>query len=167
MTVALISGSVVGKMKYVWFMAFAGIWHLTIYCPLAHWIFFYDGWLFTYGVLDYAGGLVVHVSSGVSALVLAFWLGRARKAHGGGHAAHYVPEAHSVPYVLLGAALLWFGACRASCCRASSAPPCRWTRRELDVSVRARTRRSPFCSFPSLPFPAPTSLSPPPRPLAS
>ena len=43
MTVAIISGAVVGKIKYAWFMAFAALWHLLIYCPLAHWIFFYDG----------------------------------------------------------------------------------------------------------------------------
>jgi len=60
----------------------------------------YDGWLFTFGVLDYAGGLVVHLASGVSALTLAYWLGNSKRAR---------PDPHSVPYVLLGAALLWFG----------------------------------------------------------
>jgi hypothetical protein len=99
-TVAIISGAVVGRIKYAWFMAFAAIWHLVIYCPLAHWIFFYDGWLFTFGVLDYAGGLVVHLASGASALTLAYWLGNSKRAK---------HDPHSVPYVLLGAALLWFG----------------------------------------------------------
>ena len=99
-TVAIISGGVVGRIKYAWFMAFAAIWHLCIYCPLAHWIFFYDGWLFTFGVLDFAGGLVVHLASGASALTLAYWLGNSKRAR---------HDPHSVPYVLLGAALLWFG----------------------------------------------------------
>ena len=99
-TVAIISGGVVGRIKYAWFMAFAALWHLLIYCPLAHWIFFYDGWLFTFGVLDFAGGLVVHLASGASALTLAYWLGNSKQAK---------HDPHSVPYVLLGAALLWFG----------------------------------------------------------
>jgi len=101
-TVALISGAVVGKIKYVWFMVFAAVWHLVIYCPLAHWIFFYDGWLFYRGALDFAGGTVVHESSGISGLVLSFWLsyGRTSKA---------IQKPHAVPFVLLGAALLWFG----------------------------------------------------------
>ena len=102
-TCALITGGVVGKIKYVWFMFFVAVWHLCVYCPLAHWIFFYDGWLFTYGVLDYAGGLVVHCASGVSALTLSFWLGRSRTSR------HNHTEAHSIPHVLLGAGLLWFG----------------------------------------------------------
>jgi Amt family ammonium transporter len=101
-TVALISGSVVGKIKYIWWLAFTAAWHLLVYCPLAHWIFFYDGWLFRMGLLDYAGGMVVHASSGISGLVLAFWLGHGRPKRP-------KPEAHAVPYVLLGAALLWFG----------------------------------------------------------
>ncbi len=52
---ALVSGTIVGKIKYVWFMLFIALWHLLVYCPLAHWIFFYDGWLFKMGVLDFAG----------------------------------------------------------------------------------------------------------------
>ncbi len=102
-TPALISGAVVGKIKYAWFMAFVALWHVFVYCPLAHWLFFYDGWLFVYGAIDFAGGMVVHTSSGVSALVLTYWLGRGKRAA----PAHMSP--HSVPYVLLGAALLWFG----------------------------------------------------------
>jgi Amt family ammonium transporter len=99
-TPALISGAVVGKIKFNWFMLFVALWHLTVYCPLAHWIFFYDGWLFTYGVLDFAGGLVVHCASGVSALVLTWLLGSRGRKH---------TEPHSIPYVLLGSAMLWFG----------------------------------------------------------
>lgn len=70
-----------------------------MYCPLAHWIFFTGGWLAQYGAIDFAGGMVVHTSSGVSAFVLTFWLGKSKVVH----------KPHNVPYVLLGAALLWFG----------------------------------------------------------
>ena len=98
-TVAIISGSVAGKMKFTWFLAFVGLWHIFVYCPLAHWIFFYDGWLATYGVLDFAGGMVIHVSSGVSSYVLAYLLGGPTVSH----------KAHNKVLVLLGAALLWFG----------------------------------------------------------
>jgi Amt family ammonium transporter len=98
-TSAIISGSVVGRMKFWWFVAFSVIWHCIVYTSLAHWIFYYGGWLFQYQLLDFAGGMVVHTSSGVSAFVLAFWLGRGKTAH----------RPHNVPYVLLGAALLWFG----------------------------------------------------------
>lgn len=80
-------------------MIFTAIWHLLIYCPLAHWIFYNEGWLFTYGLLDFAGGMVIHVSSGVSAYVLAYLIG--------GH--HVTHKAHNKVLVLIGAALLWFG----------------------------------------------------------
>jgi Amt family ammonium transporter len=89
-------------MKYVWFMAFALFFLILVYCPLAHWIFFHDGWLFQMGIIDFAGGLVIHVASGVSGLTLAFWASRDRQK--------IAPqEPHAMPYVLLGAALLWFG----------------------------------------------------------
>lgn len=100
-TSAIISGAVVGKMKWGAFMLFTAIWHLTVYCPLAHWLFYNGGWLYQYGAVDYAGGMVIHVSSGVSALVLTTWLGKPRN---GGH-----NRPHNVPFVVLGAALLWFG----------------------------------------------------------
>lgn len=58
-TASLVSGAIVGKMKFMWYMAFIGLWHLVVYCPLAHWIFFHDGWLSQMGTLDFAGGLVV------------------------------------------------------------------------------------------------------------
>jgi Amt family ammonium transporter len=73
-----------------------------VYCPLAHWIFDPRGWLATYGVMDFAGGMVIHVASGVSAFVLA-WL------VGGKFPSHPPQVPHNVPFVLLGAALLWFG----------------------------------------------------------
>lgn len=100
-TSALIAGSVIGKMKWSWFMVFTACWHLFVYCPLAHWIFYFKGWLYTYGVLDYAGGLVIHTSSGVSSFVLALWLGLGKKR---GLSPH---QPHNVPFVLLGASILW------------------------------------------------------------
>lgn len=98
---AIICGAVVGKMKWVYWMAFAGLWHLGVYCPLAHWIFDPRGWLATYGVIDFAGGMVIHVASGVSAFVLAWLLGGKMPLH------PQVP--HNVPFVLLGMSLIWFG----------------------------------------------------------
>lgn len=101
LTVAVISGSIVGKMRFWAWMAFSGLWLIFVYCPLAHWVWGPGGWLLNYGLLDFAGGTVVETASGVSALVLAFWLGRPQ------HTDHVKP--HSVPFVLLGAGLLWFG----------------------------------------------------------
>jgi Amt family ammonium transporter len=118
-TPAVISGAVVGKIKYLWFMAFAALWHILVYCPLAHWVWAPDGWLFTWGVLDFAGGTVVETASGVSAFVLAFWLGRRRRVGilspadlSRAHPLSAAPtpiQPHNIPYILLGAALLWFG----------------------------------------------------------
>ena len=100
-TSAIISGAIVGKMKFTYYCLFTAIWHLAIWCPLAHWVFFPGGWLYQYGTLDYAGGLVIHVSAGVSALVLTMWLG------GRSHKETTTP--HNVPFVLLGTGMLWFG----------------------------------------------------------
>ena len=83
-------------------MAFVSVWHIFVYCPLAHWIFYTGGWLAQYGAIDFAGGMVVHTSSGVSAFVLTYWLGRGTKPNPSS-------RPHNVPYVLLGAALRWFG----------------------------------------------------------
>lgn len=100
---ALISGAVVERMRFGAFVLFGGLWTLLIYSPLAHWVWSADGWLFKAGALDFAGGTVIHLSAGISALVAAFVLGPRigfpRSAH--------VP--HNVPLVLLGAGLLWFG----------------------------------------------------------
>lgn len=100
-TSAIISGSIVGKMKFNYFCLFTALWHLAIWCPLAHWVFSPYGWLFQYGAIDFAGGLVIHVSSGVSALVLTLWLG--------GRPPKEAPPPHNIPFVLLGTAMLWFG----------------------------------------------------------
>lgn len=101
--VALISGAVVERMRFGAFVTFGALWSLLIYAPLAHWVWSADGWLFKDGALDFAGGTVIHISAGVSALVAARVLG---PRLGYPRAAH-VP--HNVPLVLLGAGLLWFG----------------------------------------------------------
>ena len=84
-------------------MLFTAIWHVCIYCPLAHWIFYPGGWMAQYGVLDFAGGLVVHTASGVASLVFAAWLNFVSPQKARAH------QPHNVPFVLLGGALLWFG----------------------------------------------------------
>ncbi|BDP42730.1 ammonium transporter [Deinococcus aetherius] len=100
---ALISGAVVERMRFGAFILFGALWSLLIYSPLAHWVWSADGWLFKLGALDFAGGTVIHIAAGVSALVAAFVLG---PRMGYPRTAH-VP--HNVPFVLLGAGLLWFG----------------------------------------------------------
>jgi len=101
-TPALISGAIVERMSYKAFFFFVLIWSSFIYSPLAHWVWG-KGWIGTMGALDFAGGTVVHISSGVSAVVAAWVLG-ARKTFPTQPAAP-----HNVPYVLLGIGLLWFG----------------------------------------------------------
>jgi ammonium transporter, Amt family len=102
-TVALISGAVVERMRFRAFLVFAVLWTTFVYDPLAHWVWGDGGWLHTLGTLDFAGGTVVHISAGTSALVAALVLGP-RRDFG---RASYVP--HNVPFTLLGAGLLWFG----------------------------------------------------------
>jgi Amt family ammonium transporter len=102
-TPALISGAIVERMRFRAYIVFLVLWATLIYDPLAHWVWGAGGWLQKLGALDFAGGTVVHISAGVSALVAAWMLG-ARKDF------RRVPIApHSVPLVLLGAGLLWFG----------------------------------------------------------
>ena len=100
---ALISGAVIERMRFGAFVLFGALWSLLIYAPLAHWVWNADGWLFKLGALDFAGGTVIHIAAGVSGLVAATVLGTRigfpRTAH--------IP--HNVPFVLLGAGLLWFG----------------------------------------------------------
>ena len=101
--VALISGAVIERMRFGAFVLFGGLWSLLIYAPLAHWVWNADGWLFKLGALDFAGGTVIHIAAGVSGLVAASVLG----ARIGFPKTAHVP--HNVPFVLLGAGLLWFG----------------------------------------------------------
>ncbi len=102
-TPALITGSVAGRMKYKAMFLFIALWSLLVYYPMAHMVWGSGGFLAEIGSVDFAGGNVVHISSGVSGLVLALILGRRR---GMGHTSYRV---HNIPFVFLGAALLWFG----------------------------------------------------------
>jgi Amt family ammonium transporter len=102
-TVALISGAVVERLRFSAYLLFALAWTTLVYDPLAHWVWGDGGWLRSLGALDFAGGTVVHVSAGTSALVAAIMLGRRRAIARGG----LVP--HNVPFTLFGAGLLWFG----------------------------------------------------------
>jgi len=102
-TPALISGAIVERMRFRAYVVFLLLWATLVYDPLAHWVWGAGGWLLKRGALDFAGGTVVHISAGVSALVAAWMLGP-RKDY------RRVPLApHNVPLVLLGAGLLWFG----------------------------------------------------------
>jgi Amt family ammonium transporter len=102
-TVAIISGAVVERMRFGAYLAFGLLWTTFVYDPLAHWVWGDGGWLRTLGALDFAGGTVVHISAGVTALVAAAALGRRRGL------GTQPPVPHNVPFTLLGAGLLWFG----------------------------------------------------------
>ena len=101
-TAALISGAVVERMRFGPYVLFLVVWSLVVYAPVAHWVWG-GGWLMTRGILDFAGGTVVHINAGVSALVAALVLGT-RKDYG-----RQAILPHNVPFTLLGAGLLWFG----------------------------------------------------------
>ena len=103
-TIALITGAVVERMKFSAIMVFPILWLTVVYCPVAHWVWGDGGWLSRLGALDFAGGTVVHIAAGVSALSLAKLLGP-RKGFIDGEPM----EPHSIPMVVLGAGLLWFG----------------------------------------------------------
>ncbi|UJR37439.1 hypothetical protein I4U23_030142 [Adineta vaga] len=104
-TPALISGAVVGRMKLIPYMLFIFLWATVCYDPIARWIFYPGGWLFQIGSIDFAGGLVVHVSSGISGLIAALILGKR---------AQFDPDVlttgqTNLPYTILGTGLLWVG----------------------------------------------------------
>ncbi|MEW6667421.1 MAG: ammonium transporter [Thermodesulfobacteriota bacterium] len=102
-TPALITGAFAERMKFSAFFLFTLLWATLVYNPLAHWVWGSGGWMAKMGALDFAGGTVVHISSGVSALAAALLVG---KRLGYGHTA-YIP--HNLPMTITGAALLWFG----------------------------------------------------------
>ncbi len=103
-TPALIIGSFVGRMRFRTLVLFVLLWSTLVYDPIAHWVWGMGGWLHTLGALDFAGGTVVHISAGFAGLAAAIVIGKRRD---------YQPAqpmaANNVPFVLLGAALLWFG----------------------------------------------------------
>jgi Amt family ammonium transporter len=101
-TPALITGAFAERKRFGAFVLFTILWSVLVYSPIAHWVWAPDGWLFKLGALDFAGGTVVHISSGVSALIVAIIIGR-RVFNGESH------EPHDVPMTVLGAGLLWFG----------------------------------------------------------
>ncbi|MCU0609680.1 MAG: ammonium transporter, partial [Chitinispirillaceae bacterium] len=102
-TPALITGAFAERMKFSAFIVFGLLWSTLVYDPLCHWVWGVGGWLRNMGALDFAGGTVVHISSGVSALVCALVLGK-RKGFPGATTAP-----HNMTYTMLGASLLWFG----------------------------------------------------------
>lgn len=102
-TPALITGAVVGRMRFKALFAFIALWSFLVYYPMAHMVWGEGGFLAAIGSVDFAGGNVVHISSGVSALVLAIYLGK-RKGY---EKTSY--RIHNIPFVVLGASLLWFG----------------------------------------------------------
>lgn len=102
-TPALIIGAYAERVKFPAFLIFTLLWATLVYDPLAHWVWGTGGWLKSLGGLDFAGGIVVHVSSGISALVLAIMLGK-RVGYN-----HKPIRPHNLPFTVLGGALLWFG----------------------------------------------------------
>ena len=102
-TPALIIGAYAERVKFSAFLVFTILWTTFVYDPLAHWVWAVGGWMRNLGALDFAGGIVVHVSSGISALVLAILLGK-RIGYN-----HKPIRPHNLPFTVLGAALLWFG----------------------------------------------------------
>lgn len=103
LTPALITGAFAERMKFPAFVAFSFIWATVVYDPMAHWVWGVGGWMRELGVLDFAGGTVVHILSGVSGLVVCLVLGK-RRGYG---SEAIVP--HHLPMTVLGAGLLWFG----------------------------------------------------------
>ena len=103
-TVALWTGAVVERIKFSSLMVFAVLWLTLVYAPVAHWVWGSGGWLAKLGALDFAGGTVVHINAGVSALALALVLGPRR-----GYREKEPMEPNNIPMVVLGASLLWFG----------------------------------------------------------
>ncbi len=102
-TPALITGAIAERFKFSTYLVFLVLWSTFVYAPIAHWVWGVGGWIRNLGALDFAGGLVVHISSGVTALAAAFIVGK-RKGH-----VHEISPPHNLTMTLLGAALLWFG----------------------------------------------------------
>ncbi|MDM8150269.1 ammonium transporter [Priestia megaterium] len=101
LTVAIISGAFAERMKFSAFILFAILWSLFVYAPVAHWVWGVGGWLRELGAIDFAGGNVVHISSGVAGLILALVVGKRKNAD--------AAAPHNLPLTLLGGMLIWFG----------------------------------------------------------
>ena len=102
-TPALIIGAFAERMKFSAFLVFSLLWATFVYAPLCHWVWGVGGWLRNLGVLDFAGGIVVHTSAGIAALAVTLIIGRRKNLD------HNVPAPHNLPFVVLGTSLLWFG----------------------------------------------------------
>lgn len=101
-TPALITGAIAERFKFTTYLVFLVAWITFVYAPIAHWVWAGDGWLFELGALDFAGGTVVHINAGIAAVVAAYLVGKRRGVDRG-------VEPHNVPFVILGAGILWFG----------------------------------------------------------
>lgn len=102
-TPALIIGAYAERIKFKGFLIFSVLWAILVYNPVAHWVWSADGWLFKLGALDFAGGTVVHINAGISALVMTLMIGSRRNYN------NHPTAPHNIPLVVIGAALLWFG----------------------------------------------------------
>ena len=102
-TPALIAGAFADRMKFSAMLWFIGIWSLAVYAPIAHWVWASDGWLFTKGMLDYAGGTVVHINAGIAGLAAAIVLGK-RLGYG-----REAMAPHNLVLTIVGASMLWVG----------------------------------------------------------
>jgi len=102
-TPALIIGAYAERIKFKGFLIFSLLWSILVYNPVAHWVWSADGWLFKLGALDFAGGTVVHINAGISALVMTLMIGERRNYN------NHPTAPHNIPLVVIGAALLWFG----------------------------------------------------------
>lgn len=102
-TPALFTGAIADRIKFAPFIAIVALWSLLVYAPIAHWVWAENGWLFNLPAQDFAGGTVVHANAGIAGLALAIILGKRR----GWPKEPMRP--HNLPFVLLGAAMLWFG----------------------------------------------------------
>ena len=101
-TPALITGAIAERFKFTTYLIFLVAWGTFVYAPIAHWVWASDGWLFELGALDFAGVTVVHINAGVAAVAAAWLVGKRRGVDRG-------VEPHNVPFVILGASILWFG----------------------------------------------------------
>jgi Amt family ammonium transporter len=101
-TPALITGAIAERFKFKTYLIFLVIWSTVVYAPIAHWVWGDGGWILEMGAADFAGGTVVHINAGVAAVAAAFLLGKRRGVDRG-------VEPHNVPFVILGAGILWFG----------------------------------------------------------
>lgn len=102
-TPALIIGAFAERINFKGFLFFSVLWSVLIYNPIAHWVWSADGWLYNMGALDFAGGIVVHISAGVAAIVTAVMLGQRRD-----YKSHALPP-HNIPFVAIGTGMLWVG----------------------------------------------------------